>query len=327
MKALAALFIALHVHAAEPLPALHAAREGITASGVSSGGYMAVQLHVAHSARIAGVGVIAGGPYYCAQGSLFTALRNCMQPGPWTPVTAPALLKSEADALGAARAIDPTANLARARAWLFTGGADRTVYPAVVQALRDFYAGYKAQVALVADKPAGHGMVTDHYGSACGASEPPFIIDCHYDAAGELLRFLLGNVQPPATKEAGELRRFDQDRYADGDAKAIAMDASGFIYVPARCTQERCRIHVVFHGCRQGAGELGERFVREAGYNRWADTNGLVVLYPQVVKRYSPFVFNPRGCWDWWGYTGTNYHTKAAPQMRAVMKMIDRLAE
>jgi poly(3-hydroxybutyrate) depolymerase len=138
---------------------------------------------------------------------------------------------------------------------------------------------------------------------------------------------LLGNVQPPATKEAEELRRFDQDRYADGDAKAIAMDASGFIYVPARCAKERCRIHVVFHGCRQGAGELGERFVREAGYNRWADTNGLVVLYPQVVKRYSPFVFNPRGCWDWWGYTGTNYHTKAAPQMRAVMKMIDRLAE
>jgi poly(3-hydroxybutyrate) depolymerase len=51
------------------------------------------------------------------------------------------------------------------------------------------------------------------------------------------------------------------------------------------------------------------------------------VLYPQVMKRYSPFVFNPRGCWDWWGYTGTNYHTKAAPQMRSVMKMIDRLAE
>jgi hypothetical protein len=37
-------------------------------------------------------------------------------------------------------------------------------------------------------------------------------------------------------------------------------------------------------------------------------------------------VYNPRGCWDWWGYTGRNYHTKEAPQMRAVMAMIDRLA-
>ena len=79
---------------------------------------MAVQLHVAHSARVAGVGVIAGGPYYCAQGSLFTALYNCRQPGTWTPVTAPALLKSETDALAAARAIDSTAHLAGSRAWL-----------------------------------------------------------------------------------------------------------------------------------------------------------------------------------------------------------------
>ena len=327
MKALAALFIALGVHAAEPLPALHAARDAITASGVSSGGYMAVQLHVAHSARVVGVGVIAGGPYYCAQGSLFTALYNCMQPGSGTPVTAPALLKSEADALAAARAIDSTANLARSRAWLFSGSADRTVYPAVVQALRDFYAGYKAQVVLVADQPAGHGMVTVGDGNACDSTAPPFIVACHYDAAGVLLGFLHGPLQQPAANETGRLLTFDQTRYADGDARGIAMDDTGYAYVPQRCTTERCRVHVAFHGCRQGAAEIGERFVREAGYNRWADANGLIVLYPQVVKRYSPFVFNPRGCWDWWGYTGANYHTQAAPQMRAVMKMIDRLAE
>jgi len=327
MKALVAFCIALAAHAAEPLPALHAARDGITASGVSSGGYMAVQMHVAHSARLSGVGVIAGGPYYCAQGSLFTALYNCMQPGIWTPVTAPALLKRETDGLAAARAIDPTANLARSRAWLFAGSADQTVYPAVVQALRDFYRPYRAEVLLVADKPAGHGMVTDRYGSACGVTEPPYIVDCDYDAAGQLLAFLLGPLRQPAAQESGRLLSFDQARYAEGDAHGIALDDAGFVYVPQRCATEQCRIHVAFHGCRQGKAEVGERFVREAGYNRWADTNGLIVLYPQVVKRYSPFVFNPRGCWDWWGYTGANYHIQAAPQIRAVMKMIDRLAE
>ncbi len=326
MKALGALFIALAAHAAEPLPALHAARDGITASGLSSGGYMAVQLHVAHSARISGVGVLAGGPYYCEQDSLFTALYNCMQPGLWTPVTASALLKSETDALASRGAIDPTTNLARSRAWLFTGSADRTVYPAVVQALREFYAGYKAQVVLVGDKPAGHGMVTDRYGNACGVSEPPFIVDCDYDAAGQLLAFLLGPLRQPAAEATGRLLSFDQAHYADGDAHGVAMDDSGFVYVPERCAIERCRLHVAFHGCGQGKSEVGERFVREAGYNRWADTNGLIVLYPQVVKRYSPFVFNPRGCWDWWGYTGAQYHTKAAPQIRAVMKMLDRLS-
>jgi poly(3-hydroxybutyrate) depolymerase len=327
VKALLALAVVAPLYAAEPLPALHAARDGITASGVSSGGYMAVQLHVAYSSRIAGIGVIAGGPYYCAQGSLFTALYNCMQPGTWTPVTAPALLKGEADALAAAGAIDSTTNLPRSRAWLFTGSADHTVYPAVVQALRDLYVAYKAQVVLVADKKAGHGMVTDNRGNACDVTAPPFIVDCDYDAAGQLLAFLVGPLQQPAAKETGRLLSFDQARYAGGDARGIAMDDVGFVYVPQRCATERCRIHVAFHGCLQGSAEIGERYVREAGYNRWADTNGLVVLYPQAVKRYSPFVFNPRGCWDWWGYTGASYHTKAAPQMRAVMKMVDRLAE
>lgn len=323
----AALLIAGVAHAAEPLPALHAARDGITVSGVSSGGYMAVQFHVAHSARVAGAGVLAGGPYYCAQGSVFTALYNCMTPRFWAPLPSLALLESEADALASRGRIDDTHNLARSRVWLFSGSADRTVSPAVVQALRDFYAAYKAQTAYVGDKPAGHAMVTAHNGIACGTTAPPFIVDCHYDAAGELLGHVLGNVQPAAAKATGRLVAFDQEPYADGDAKAISMDATGYVYVPQRCASEHCRVHVAFHGCRQGAAQIGEEFVREAGYNRWADSNALIILYPQVVARYSAFVFNPRGCWDWWGYTGALYHTKAGAQIGAVDAMLDRLAQ
>ena len=80
-------------------------------------------------------------------------------------------------------------------------------------------------------------------------------------------------------------------------------------------------MHVAFHGCRQA----GERYVRDAGYNRWAETNRLIVLYPQAVARYMWWVWNPRGCWDWWGYTGSAYATKDAPQIRAVMAMVERL--
>jgi poly(3-hydroxybutyrate) depolymerase len=306
---------------------LHAARDGVTASGVSSGGYMAVQLHVAHSATVSGVGVIAGGPYYCAQGSVFTALYNCMTPGWWTPVPTAAFLKGEAEAIAASARIDPTTHLAKSRAWLFTGRSDHVVLPPVVEALRDFYAAYKASVTLVSDKPAGHGMVTEHAGNACGTTTSPFIVHCDYDAAGELLKFLYGTLASPTAKESGQLVRFDQQGFAGGDAGAISMDDAGFIYVPARCRSERCQVHVAFHGCRQGASEIGEQFVREAGYNRWADMNGLIVLYPQAIKRYSPLAFNPRGCWDWWGYTGALYHTKSGPQIKAVKAMLDRLAE
>jgi poly(3-hydroxybutyrate) depolymerase len=100
----------------------------------------------------------------------------------------------------------------------------------------------------------------------------------------------------------------------------------GYVYVPGICAKERCRVHVAFHGCRQGAQQIGERFVRDAGYNRWADTNRLIVLYPQAMPRYVFWTFNPRGCWDWWGYSGSRYATKEAPQIRAVMAMVERLA-
>ena len=310
--------------AADPLPALRAAPTGVTVSGVSSGAYMAVQMHVAHSASVAGAGVIAGGPYYCAHGSVFTALYNCMAPGWWTPLPRTATLKAQADDLAAARRIDPVRHLEGARAWLFTGGNDQTVRREVVEGLRDFYAAYKTQVTLVASQPAGHGMVTEAHGAKCGTTEPPFIVDCDYDAAGVLLEALLGKLKPPAAKETGRLVRFDQSPYASRD---ISMDASGFVYVPQSCEKDRCRIHVAFHGCRQGASEIGEQFVRDGGYNRWADSNGLIVLYPQATKRFSPLTWNPRGCWDWWGYTGADYHTQSGAQIRAVKAMIDRLSQ
>ncbi|MFY9970840.1 MAG: hypothetical protein WAK41_15675, partial [Roseiarcus sp.] len=36
-------------------------------SGLSSGAFMTVQLHLAHSAKFVGAGIIAGGPYRCAE--------------------------------------------------------------------------------------------------------------------------------------------------------------------------------------------------------------------------------------------------------------------
>lgn len=284
---------------------------------------MAVQMHVAHSNRVSGAGALAAGPYYCAQGSLWTASNHCMTPGGWTPLPRLELLKNHTDRFARERLIDPTENLAKARVWLFSGSQDRTVEPEVVDALGRFYGLFKTKFVLVKDKPAGHAMVTENAGNACGATEPPFINDCDYDAAGQLLRHLLGSLSPPAAKPNGRLFAFDQQDF--GNAKAISMADAGYVYIPRACDTERCRIHVAFHGCRQGIEAVGERFVREAGYNRWADTNRLIVLYPQVIARYLWWTFNPRGCWDWWGYTSARYATKEGPQIRAVLGMVERL--
>ena len=45
---------------------INIAPDEISISGVSAGGWLAVQYHIAHSSQIMGVGVVAGGPYHCA---------------------------------------------------------------------------------------------------------------------------------------------------------------------------------------------------------------------------------------------------------------------
>jgi hypothetical protein len=39
------------------------------------------------------------------------------------------------------------------------------------------------------------------------------------------------------------------------------MAADGFIYVPNACDSAACRVHVAFHGCRQGIEAVGELVV------------------------------------------------------------------
>jgi hypothetical protein len=217
--------------------------------------------------------------------------------------------------------VDSTANLESARVWLFSGAEDETVTREVVDGLHDFYRLFKAQIALVGDKPAGHGMITAHAGNACSVTAAPYINDCDYDAAGELLAHLLGKLHA-GKAVASSVIGFDQTPFGGHD---ISMAEEGYVYIPQACRSERCRVHVAFHGCRQTTRDIGERFVREAGYNGWAEANRLIVLYPQATKRYFG-IYNPRGCWDWWGYTGPQYATKDGPQIRAVKAMLERLS-
>ena len=139
-----------------------------------------------------------------------------------------------------------------------------------------------------------------------------------------MLRYLYDGLVAPTGEIAGELREFGQSRYVERESVASMAD-DGFVFVPKDCASgEPCRIHVVFHGCRQGIEDLGRAFAREAGYNRWADANRTVVLYPQVEKSYfSPF--NPRGCWDWWGYSGVDYATRNGAQIASVHRMLAAL--
>jgi hypothetical protein len=74
---------------------------------------------------------------------------------------------------------------------------------------------------------------------------------------------------------------------------------------------------------RRGDDWVHDDFVRDAGYNRWAAANRIVVFYPQATETTG----NPRACWDFWGYSGEGWRTREGVQMRAVGSMIERLIE
>ena len=73
-----------------------------------------------------------------------------------------------------------------------------------------------------------------------------------------------------------------------------------------------CRLHIALHGCDQARETVGDAFIEESGFARYADTNRLVVLFPQIAGS----VVNPHGCWDWWGYSDIDYLGKDAPQIK-----------
>jgi hypothetical protein len=302
---------------AAPLPQLSIDKTQTTVSGASSGGYMAVQLHVAYSSSFSkGAAVIAGGPYNCADGSVLSALTRCLGTGS-IPV---ADLIANTDKWAKEGLIDAPGNLAASKVYLFSAANDSAVKEPTTTALRTYYENYMPAGNIVHKKDiaAEHGFVTDEAGGPCLSKGAPFIINCNFDLAGALLQHLYGALNPrkPANLD-GSLVEFDQSAFVTGHG----MGTTGWVYVPKPCAAgATCRLHVVLHGCKQNANEVADAFVRTAGYNRWADTNNIVVLYPQTGKGAT------NGCWDWWGYDDANYAKRSAPQMTAIMAMVNALS-
>ena len=309
---------------AATLPSYNVDLAQTSASGISSGGFMSVQLHLAHSAIVSGVGVFAGGPYGCANGSLRRAVDVCMA--------------GRADAAAAIErtrhayqtdAIDDPANLADDKVWLFSGYNDGVVRQGTMDALREYYRHLAGEedVYYRDNLGAGHAQITRDFGAACDATGGRFINDCDFDAAGALLQHIYGRLEPNTDAElGGEVLAFEQADFVAGDPRRSGLAATGYLYVPAACAEgSRCRVHVAFHGCLQNAAKIGDAFYRQAGYNEWADENRLIVLYPQTTATHVSPV-NPQACWDWWGFTGDRYATRDGRQVRAVRAMLERLA-
>lgn len=301
------------------LPKLNIDIEQTTISGLSSGGYMATQLHYAHSEWITGVGIIAAGPYLCADGDIKLALSRCVNSaGDGVPLER---LKEKTDQWRSAGKLAPLTSFENDKVWLFHGSKDEKLVAAVNDLLMVQYQQLLTEeaVSYIDNKPFAHHFPTPEYGIQCASSQAPFLGNCKYDAAGKMLTYLYDGLSAPSPGTAGKLLQFNQHDLAGESADSLAEE--GYLYIPQNCQQgESCKLHISFHGCNQNAQAVDSAYAKHTGLNNWADTNNLVVLYPQTKKSlFMPL--NPQACWDWWGYTGEDYANKSGPQIEAIKRM------
>jgi poly(3-hydroxybutyrate) depolymerase len=313
---------------AQPLPKLKLDPSRVAVAGLSSGAYMATQMQIAYPDIFPNAALVAGGPYGCAQDKLQMALSTCMKGDPVPDVTS---LVNAAKQRAAAGKNGPLKDLAHGRVYLLHGSADTVVAPVVAEAGAHFYQALRQEPGLSGlqvhddgQRAFGHNLPTAASGDDCGKSVSPYLGHCGFDAAGAIFAQLFGAPAHAAAADShGELRRFDQDALRQ-DGKDALLASSGYFYVPPACAAGKpCGLLVAFHGCKQNADAVGQAFVKDAGFNRWADVYDVAILYPQTRASFAPL--NPQACWDWWGYSGSNYDTRQGVQLLWVVNAVKAL--
>jgi poly(3-hydroxybutyrate) depolymerase len=316
------------------LPSYNVNIADTSVSGLSSGAFFAGQMGVAFSSIIKGVGIVAGGTYDCA-GEM--AYYSCMYSSSPSVTTAIANTKS-----WSGTSLDAYANQANQKVYMFSGSGDTTVATSVMDQVYKYYVTTgafipAANVAYKKDTNAAHTFPTDFDSTgnnACTTAGSPYISNCGFDGAGAILKQIYGTLNARNTGTlGGSFIQFSQSEFLASPG-TYGLDTTGWAYVPAACASgAACKVHVAFHGCQQYYATIGDKFIKNTGYNRWADTNNIIVVYPQTVAdsvNHSPSPSgagaNNNGCWDWTGYYGTDFDKKTGKQMATIKKILDRLS-
>lgn len=298
------------------LSALCSASVTYTVSGFSAGAFMAVQLHVAYSNSVNGVGVISGGPYYCTMGSLSRVQTACTA-NAYLIDLAP--LVSYAELQASLNNIDPVKNLFQSRVFIYSAKQDTRIFPAVVETLNDFYHYFvnSSNILTVFNNNGVHTFPTVSNGNPCWYYGLPYIGSCNYDGAGSILNHLYSINNKKSQFNSSNLFYFDQTLYSDTWRSGLSN--RGWVYAPYACRQNpnSCQLHIALHGCGENFEFIKEIFIKESGYGEWAENNYLIILFPQTVNG----AINTGGCWDFIGFTGKDFAVKSGLQMAAINNM------
>lgn len=319
----------------------------ISISGLSSGADFAAQFQVAYSGLVMGSGVFAGQAFRCAvtrfKGDKLTPPNpsvpicdgcpanstlqydHCKKHPEWVE---PKVLVNFAREAAGRGEIDGVGNMSTARVYLYHGEYDKVYLNGSIAKVRDFFAEFLAdpdeQILFNHTTPSAHSWPTADYGEKCGDG---VIENCGYDGAGACLNHIYGALpNAPAEKFKTEsLHEFDQRPFGGSDPNATGLNATGFVYIPKSCEQPdaKCKLHISLHGCN--VNYYYDDAVMHLSFNRWAETNGIVVLWPRVAN-HGVIKQEAMGCWDTYAQTGPNYAYKSGAQMVAVRDMIRTLS-
>ena len=228
--------------AAETAPAVNIDKTRVTVSGISSGAAMAHQIHIAYSDLFSGAAILSGVPYNCAENSLITALKRCTE-NKETPLPVGQFAQQIREANKAGLLADP-ANLADDRVYLFHGSLDTKVSSLVHDATGALYAEFIStdQLLQVNDIAAGHVFPVMESENNCIDLVPPFVGDCDYDGAGELLNYLYPGLKTPKIDAQTQLL----DVTLPGADEADLMETA-YLFVPSACVTDEntCAHHLV----------------------------------------------------------------------------------
>jgi len=226
------------------------------------------------------------------------------------------------------------------KVYIFSGERDTVVDQSVILSLQEYYYSFLAsedQVTSDFDLPSAHCIPTLNYGEQCDRFEEPYLGKCNYDGAGIGLKA----IYPDDALNNGRGEMVERNLYAFDQIPFIpeltfkygdpywSLGQMGFIYVPTACQDgtTSCSLHVSLHGCEQTVDDMDDTYARHGGFNEWAESNNIVVLYPFAKRSMNTAnAYNPNGCWDWWGYTGEDYAEKSGVQMKFIKSLVDAVS-
>jgi chitodextrinase len=253
----------------------------------------------------------------------------------------PSIIKSISNTkLWSGNKIDDISNLAKQKIYMISGTSDTTVSVSVMNQLYKYYVTDgqfipSDNVVYKKDLRSAHTFPTDFDSTgnnACGTASSPYVSNCGFDGAGAILEHMYGPLQPRNNGVLnGKFIEFEQSEFLS-NPRSVGMSNTGWAFVPKSCSDgQTCKLHIAYHGCLQGYEKIGDKYVKNTGFNRWADTNNIIVIYPQAVVTStagpgSIALFpNMNGCWDWIGWYGADFDVKSGKQLTAMKQIIDRI--